>query len=216
MLQRHQLVWLNDAGWREIDAAEWDTQARQLFALWAAQGLPLVVTRQRSDARLALGLPAPLSFDRRRIAVEVGHESVLRRGEFPSAESIEFARHDTLRAHWQAMCRALAASGCAPRVYGGHGWQAITGLAYVHPASDVDLLLPATGTAMADAVCHVLIGASPSLPRLDGELVFPDGAGIAWREWRQWRGGRARQLLVKRLRGASLECPSFAHEVIAC
>jgi phosphoribosyl-dephospho-CoA transferase len=216
MLQRHQLVWLNDAGWREIDAGEWYMQARQLFALWAAEGLPLVVTRQRSDARLALGLPAPLAFDRRRIAVEVAHESLLRCGAFPSAETIELARHDTLRAHWQALCRALVASGCAPRVYGGHGWQAITGLAYVHPASDVDLLLQVSSAGVADAVCDALVAASAALPRLDAELVFPDGAGIAWREWRQWRGGRARQLLVKRLRGASLECPSFAHEVIAC
>jgi phosphoribosyl-dephospho-CoA transferase len=40
--------------------------------------------------------------------------------------------------------------------------------------------------------------------RLDGELVFPDGAAVAWREWHACRGGRTRRLLVKRLDGATL------------
>jgi len=44
-------------------------------------------------------------------------------------------------------------------------------------------------------------------PRLDGELVFPDGAAIAWREWVAHREGRAAQVLVKRLRGVALESP---------
>ena len=41
-------------------------------------------------------------------------------------------------------------------------------------------------------------------PRLDGELRFPDGAAVAWREWEAWRAGRSRAVLVKRLDGCSL------------
>ena len=42
-------------------------------------------------------------------------------------------------------------------------------------------------------------------PRLDGELVFDDGAAVAWREWIEWRAGRARAVLVKRLHGVALQ-----------
>ena len=57
----------------------------------------------------------------------------------------------------------------------------------------------------ADEVARALATASWAGPRLDGELLFPDGAAIAWREWSDYRQGRASQVLVKRLRGVALE-----------
>jgi phosphoribosyl-dephospho-CoA transferase len=46
-LQRHQLAWLTDAGWRRVLAGGWDAQALDCLSHWAQQRLPLVVTRQR-------------------------------------------------------------------------------------------------------------------------------------------------------------------------
>mgnify|MGYP003948967173 CR=1 FL=1 len=104
--------------------------------------------------------------------------------------------------------RGSAAAGCRARVYGGFGWQALTRLAYVHPDSDLDLLLPVSAPVHADVVVQVLAEATWQGPRLDGELLFPDGAAIAWREWRDYRQARVAQVLVKRLRGVALESPA--------
>jgi hypothetical protein len=230
---------------------------------------------------------------------------------------------------WRSLLASLAAVGCAPRVYGGYGWQTLTQLAYVHADSDLDLLLPVDSATQADEVGRVLAsadGVSPAVaplaltpigmtpigvrscllpgaavaggvrscllpdlsretsihslaedwpgaglqgrdgdvenavigpisehdarcqspsemmqkarpdpelggvarqkarpdpmrdpmrgppamwpgPRLDGEMLFPDGAAIAWREWVAHREGRTAQVLVKRLRGVAMESP---------
>ena len=213
-LRRQQLLRLSGEGWARVLDAPWDATARQCLALWAARGLPLVVTRQPMPVAgtLATGLPAPARFRRLRLAVAVAPRHVMFLDEFPAAEAIARLLPRTCVGAWRALIGLLAAAGCAPRVYGGYGWQALTRLAYVHAASDIDLLLPVASSVQADAVARVLATAAWPGPRLDGELLFPDGAAVAWREWLAHREGRAAQVLVKRLHGVALEapCASFA------
>jgi phosphoribosyl-dephospho-CoA transferase len=207
---RQQLVRLGGDGWAHVLEAPWDDQARDCLALWARRGLPLVVTRQRpaQGDMLATGLPAPASHGRRRLAVAVAPRDVLRLDEFPAAEAVAPGLPPALAADWHALVAALAAQGCAARVYGGFGWQALTGMAYVHAESDLDLLLPVETAAQADAIARLLAlseGVRWNGPRLDGELLFADGAASAWREWLAYREGRAAQVLVKRLHRVALE-----------
>lgn len=208
-LRRQQLVRLSGEGWARVLDAPWDATARQCLALWAARGLPLVVTRQPVDApdSLATGLPAPARFRRLRLAVAVAPRHVMFLDEFPAAETVARLLSRTQAAGWHALVAQLAAADCLPRVYGGYGWQAITRLAYVHAASDVDLLLPVVSHAQADAVARLLSDFAWDGPRLDGELLFPDGAAVAWREWLAHRQGHAARVLVKRLHGVALEAP---------
>ncbi len=205
---RQQLLRLGGEGWAKVLEAPWDDEARDCLALWARRGLPLVVTRQPPAPGdvLATGLPAPASHRRRRLAVAVAPRDVLLLDEFPDAAAAADDLPPDLAPAWHALLAALAANGCAARVYGGHGWQVLTRLAYVHPASDLDLLLPVRSAAQADAVSRVLADARAWRgPRLDGELLFADGAAVAWREWLAYREGRAAQVLVKRLHGVALE-----------
>ena len=206
-LHRQQLVRLSGPGWTHVLGAPWDADARACLTLWAARGLPLVVTRQppSHDDTLATGLPAPSRFRRRRLAVAVAPRDVLFLDEFPNADAVTRLLPRGLASAWRSLAAALAASDCAVRVYGGYGWQALTRLAYVHAASDIDLLLPVSSSAQADEVAHALAALAWNGPRLDGELLFPDGAAVAWREWRDHREGRVAQVLVKRLRGVALE-----------
>ncbi|CAN5321724.1 malonate decarboxylase holo-[acyl-carrier-protein] synthase [soil metagenome] len=214
--QRQQLVWLTPAGWRQVRNTDREAGQRDCIEHWAAAGLPLVVTRQHEHRHLALGLAAPLAFDRFRIAIAIDREQVDRLGEFPAAARIERALPGESRASWRRLVALLAHLACPARVYGGHGWQALTGMRYVHEDSDIDLLMPVATPARADAVCAALIDLGPGLPRLDGELLFPDGAAIAWREWLQRRSGQADRLLVKRTGGAALESFDFAEPSPAC
>jgi len=211
LLRRQQLLRLSAAGWTRLLDAPWDAGARACLALWAARGLPLVVTRQPSsdDDRVATGLPAPARHRRRRLSLAVALDDVMFLDEFPAAEAATRLLRRGLEPALRTLLASLGAAGCAPRVYGGYGWQALTQLAYVHAASDLDLLLPVDGAAQADAVVQVLAAAAWDGPRLDGELLFGDGAAVAWREWLAWRQGRVEQVLVKRLRGVALESPGL-------
>lgn len=214
VLQRHQLVGLNQAGWDDIQARPWDDMARACLAHWAARRLPLVVTQQRAGLQggvMALGLAAPLQWQRRKFALQVqrGHLRPFRDSrdcrDFPAASAVAGLLPPAIRPGWLGLCEKLACLGSAARVYGSHGWQQLTGLDYLHPESDIDLRLAVSTPAMADAVAAALDGAVFGGPRLDGELVFPDGAAVAWREWLQWRARKVDGILVKRLGGPALE-----------
>ena len=209
-LRRQQLIRLSGPGWARVLDAPWDATARSCLGVWAARGLPLVVTRQPPVAgeRVATGLPAPARYGRRRLALAVEPDDVSRFDEFPPAAAATRLLPRAVAAPWRALLATLAAADCAPRLYGGFGWQVLTRMAYVHAGSDVDLLLPVVSAAQADAVARALASAAWDGPRLDGELQFPDGGAIAWREWHAHRQGGAAQVLVKRLHGVALECPA--------
>lgn len=209
--RRHQLVWLDEFGWYRIliaapGSAEHDAQVQGCLELWAQRRWPLVV-RQRAVDRaaagsplpLALGLPAPAGWGRRRIGVEVAADAVCRRGEFPLAAEVRLLLPAEAQGRWEDLCAGFERLGIMARVYGSYGWQRLTGLDHLHPASDIDLLLAVADATLADAACALLQRAAPMAPHIDGELAFPDGSAVAWREWARWRVGQTRSVLVKRI-----------------
>jgi phosphoribosyl-dephospho-CoA transferase len=212
-LRRHRLAFLSDAGWAGVRARAWDAQAQACVDHWAAHRLPLVITRQPLDASvdapIALGLPAPLRWDRRRLAVQVPRNALAWFDEFPRFADAAGLLPRIPRAAWRTLGRQLAACDVSARIYGAYGWQLLTGLPYVRERSDIDLWIGVRDAEQADTVAHHLECFAPRHPRLDGELVFEDGTAVAWREWHAWRAGRARHLLVKRLHGASMADASF-------
>ncbi|MDR6454773.1 phosphoribosyl-dephospho-CoA transferase [Variovorax beijingensis] len=208
-LRRHQLARLSTSGWAAVLGRPWDAQARDCLAHWASHQLPLVVTRQPADATadgwIALGLPAPARWDRRRIALQVPHAAVHGLGEFPRLDDMQKLLPPPARGAVRELLGRLDASHATARVFGSFGWQAISGLDHVRDDSDLDLSIPIDDAAHADAVVRALGSFEAERPRLDGELMFADGAAVAWREWREWRAGRARAVMVKRLDGVCLQ-----------
>jgi phosphoribosyl-dephospho-CoA transferase len=206
-LARHRLVWLSDAGWQTLLPQAPDAPSRQCLAHWAREHLPLVVTRQPpGDAALAVGLAMPARWGRRKLGLRVAPEHLLYCGGFPAAADIATMLPLAARTPWRLLCAELARLGVSPRVHGSHGWQKITGLPYLRPGSDIDLHIAVDGDSLADRVVTLLqLGTGVAGRRIDGELLFPDGAAIAWREWLQLREGRVREVLVKRLDGVALE-----------
>jgi phosphoribosyl-dephospho-CoA transferase len=205
-LRRHELVRLSAAGWRCAMTQQAEEQARRCLHHWAAHDLPLVVATQSAgdNGVVALGLPAPLCWDRRRLSLRIARAD-LRRGDgtFPRLDECADALPND-DARWSDFLTALQRLLPAARVGGSFGWQRTTGLRYVRAGSDLDLLLPTAGVAHADTLAALLAGADLAAPRLDGEFCFDDGSAVAWREWAAWRERRTRAILVKRLRGAFL------------
>ncbi len=207
-LQRHTLVWLHAQAWQDVLARTGaDAAAQACLAHWAEHGLPLVVTQQPAGAEDAwqLGVSAPLCWSRRRLFVSVPALAIARTGAFPLAADIDAHGGAGWQADWHALCDGWVQAGVEARVYGSHGWQALSGLAHVDADSDIDLLLAVGSAAQADAVVAMLEQSPARGPRLDGELLFPGGGATAWREWARWRRAGRGPILVKRLRGASLE-----------
>ncbi len=214
-LRRHQLVQLNHQGWAQALAQAADSEARDCMAHWAGHGLPVVVARQpvpaASNRAMALGLPAPATWGRRRLAFQVTPAGVGYFDEFPRAALVVRQLPKRVRTAWLGLCADLDGAGVRARVYGSHGWQCLTGLEHLRPGSDLDLLLAVADPAQADHAAALLLAHDLLFPhpRLDGELVFGNGAAVAWREWLAWRAGSAQAVLVKRLQGAELARGAF-------
>ncbi len=220
-LRRHQLVWLDEYAWHRVLATASSnypaltvpsSQVQDCLAHWAQQGWPLVVTRQAAEPAalapagvLALGLAAPARWGRQPISVSASWPGVARQGAFPTAGDIGPELPAAAQPGWQRLCQGLARLGLQAQVYGSYGWQRITGMNYVHAASDIDLLIAVRTAAQADLAAALLRAGEGGPVRIDGELAFDDGAAVAWREWLRFRAGQTDRILVKRLAGATLE-----------
>jgi len=194
---RNQLVWLHDAAWAQVLAHPWDAQASSLLGHWHAQQLPLVVCRQRAANEahtLSLGLPAPLPWQRRRLGLEVATSAIQRVGDFPLLAPTLLGPQAS--AALQHLLHQLDAWRLQARVYGSYGWQQLSGLPCVRGDSDLDLLIAVPNRDTAAQVARLLQGLE--LPcRVDGELLFPTGQAVAWREYAQLADEQVARVLVK-------------------
>ncbi len=208
-LRRHRLVYLTAEGWSGVLRRAWEPQAQAFLVQWAAHGLPLVVTRQppqyAAEGMIALGLPSALAWGKLRLAVQVAEAEIQDFAEFPGLGDVLELLPACATASASRLLQALDACGVTARVFGSYGWQSISGLPYLRPESDLDLCIGVNGIAQADTVVALLQAQAMPLPRIDGELMFTNGASVAWREWEAWRGGHARALIVKHLDCIALE-----------
>jgi len=202
--ERHQLVWIGDEAWADLVAGAECSEARDIVAHWRSRRLPLVVCRQPEGLaaeRLAVGLPAPRRWPRRRLSLDVPRAAVLFAGAFPSL--LQVARRNRWERSAFALHDALAGAGASARVHGSYGWEALTDEGFVHAASDIDLCIAVPDFDAAQrAVAH--LGAARLPRRLDGEIVFADGQAVAWRELGRLLSLDTDDILVKSLHGPRL------------
>lgn len=188
MHSRHDLVWLTPRGWDAALARALPGQ-HEAIEQWQGQGWPAVVRRDEAGAapgNVSLGLALPPDADgvKRRIALHAPESEIAKSA--PALPLLDAA--DAAPAHWRPALDMLA-HALPLRAFGSLALQAITGQAYLTPKSDIDLLFHPTTRSMLDAGLAIM-SASP-LP-LDGEIVFPSGDAVAWKEW-----AGAERVLVK-------------------
>lgn len=193
MFSRHELVWLTGRGW---DAAGERALPGQHAAIeqWQREDWPTIV--RRADIGLAagqvsLGIPLPPTPDgvKGRIALTACEIDVAQcRPALALADAAQAAP-----AHWRPALDVLAAS-LPLRAYGSLAMQAITGQTYLTPSSDIDLLFCPTDANALHAGLVRLEQTAVALP-LDGEIIFPTGAAVAWKEWLNASRNEARVLV---------------------
>lgn len=204
-MQRHMLVWLDAAGWTAAQATD-EPQHKAVFRLWQMQSWPVIVRRADADAapdEICLGLPLPPDEDsgqKVRISLRA-HTSHIRK----ASPAMALAR--VLRASpstWRAQLAALErdAVGMPLRVYGSLAMEAITELPYVSETSDVDILFYPTTRPQLENGIAILSRHAALLP-LDGEVVFPGGAAVSWKEWMMAIANPAK-VIVKELHAVRL------------
>jgi phosphoribosyl-dephospho-CoA transferase len=132
---------------------------------------------------VCLGIPAPPDVDsgqkvRLGLASELCHVAEVRSAlalcdvDAPPAWQLGLASLDI----------ALRAAGVECRVFGSLAMQTLTGERYLGVGSDIDLLLRPLDVAQLDAGLAVVARHAHSLP-LDGEIEFPSGHAVSWKEW---------------------------------
>jgi phosphoribosyl-dephospho-CoA transferase len=205
-LVRHGWVWLND-GWASVLRPPLTPDDHALLSDWRLRGRPLVVARaQPGDPAdtVRLGLATP---DKRRIAVHIGMEAVAFQAPPPPLSAATATAPEAWRPTLEKVAAITAAAGVGAAVFGSLAWEHLTGLSYVRPDSDVDLLFTARRLSQVETVLAGLtdLDRAGAPPRLDGEILLPgtgDSAGgaVAWREL----AARPAKLLVKGVNAVSL------------
>lgn len=193
-LQRHDWVVLSEAGWQNLMTTL--TEEAQQLETWRTANWPLVVRRQDADvlhdkAVVCAGIALPPAHSSvmpqqkgRRISVRLARDEVsTMRAPLALDEALSSAP-----VMWQsALLRLLqtaAEQEMRIQVVGSLAFQAITGLPYLKPESDIDLLMRVNSKAQLAAAVNLLAQFSEVLP-LDGEIIFPNTAAVAWKEWWQ-------------------------------
>ncbi|MTW12091.1 malonate decarboxylase holo-[acyl-carrier-protein] synthase [Pseudoduganella eburnea] len=211
MYARHDLVWLTDEGWQHaLSAALPGTPAHTVIARWACARWPLVVRRRDTAGQpnadicaeagagaevICLGLSAPPDPDsgaKLRLPLAIPARHIARHSAPLQLDAVAHA----IPAAWQLPFARLsdASAGMDLRVFGSLALQALTGQPYLRESSDIDLLFRPRSTSELDAGTLLLASFLGELP-LDGEIVFPSGQAVAWKEWFTARAHTERVLI---------------------
>ena len=194
---RHDLFRVDASHWHVLAAMEGEGTRSFWLRKWASRNWPVIVRRaddESSPDTVAVGMPLPPSCGKLRIALHVPMVAVAER--VPPVLLAECRRAAPPR--WGTVLDQLQALGnataVAPGVCGSLLWQYLTGLAYLHDASDIDVLWQVTSLAQAPAIA----GAFPDIERrtgirIDGEILSERGWGVHWREFESQAPG----MLVK-------------------
>jgi phosphoribosyl-dephospho-CoA transferase len=99
-----------------------------------------------------------------------------------------------------------ARAGVEPSAFGSLLWQHQTGLTHLSPQSDLDLLWPVPpGFDVLSLISGIAEVQRDAPLRIDGEVIFPDGSAVNWRElWTARRAADRTSVLAKTMEGVRL------------
>lgn len=201
--RRHTLVYLHARAWsRMLQDHAWLGQ-HALLQTWAARGWPLIARRRAAHEGegVAVGLPLPPSAGKARIALLVREDDIERVAALPTLEQAMTTAPAAWQPHLYTLLRVAADHEVFVQVFGSLAWQHLTGLSYVTDASDLDLAWSAPrGPRMATLLDAIARTDTVAPMRVDGEIIFADGAAANWRELH----GRAAQVILKTSTGLTL------------
>lgn len=213
--RRHELLEIAPHAWRRILHGA-PSAGPLLVEGWAARGWPVIV-RRRSETEyrefIPVGLPLPRGSGVRRMSLLVAPRDVLRRSSPAPLETTAGTADQAWRKTIDSLVAIGAGAGVEPLTIGSLLWQHLTGLAYLTPESDLDVLWPVHPGVDVRSLVRDIAAVERDAPlRIDGEVVFPDGTAVNWRELREaCRAAEPHLVMTKTIDGVRLlEVPFLA------
>jgi phosphoribosyl-dephospho-CoA transferase len=245
-LSRHTLVWIKPQYSKDVAAQITEDVLRAQVDAWLAADRPLVVARQPEDVgaghareqkdnrghgpllqdrfsvgkktgeTISVGLALPPAQGKVRIVLNVNASDIGRHTP-PLKLSDAIANAPT---EWQPALAELDAAamdiGIELRVFGSLAWQSLSGLQYVMPQSDIDLLWhPKSHKQLQQGIALLACWEQSSGLRADGEVLFGGSSAVSWREWSALKTGDDQRVLVKRESSAELVAARELLEMLA-
>jgi len=197
-----------------------DDAMRAQVTSWLAADRPLVFARQPCgdvlSNNIAVGLALPPAQGKRRIALSVAAHDIARyTPPLLLADAIAHAP-----AGWQPALSELDTAAMEIdielRVFGSLAWQALSGIQYLTPQSDIDLLWhPQSHAHLQQGIALLTQWEQTSGLRADGEVLFGGSSAVSWREWATLKSGDDQRVLVKRASSAELVAARELLEMLA-
>jgi phosphoribosyl-dephospho-CoA transferase len=219
-LSRHTLVWIRPECRAAVAAQVADDGMRTQVAAWLDADRPLVVARQQCSGTpsnsIAVGLALPPAQGKRRIALRVAAHDIER--HIPPLLFADALAHAPVA--WQSSLADLHDAAMnldiELRVFGSLAWQALSGLQYLTPQSDIDLLWhPLSNTQLQQGIALLARWEQDHGLRADGEVLFGINSAVSWREWATLKSGDDQRVLVKRASSAELVAAGELLELLA-
>jgi phosphoribosyl-dephospho-CoA transferase len=212
MFARHDLVWLSGQGWQRAYSTT-PAHYHSTTEKWRDADWPTIVRRTDADllpSQLSIGItmpPDPIDGCKTRIGLRVARSDISKvLPPLPVAEIID-AAPQAWRSSLAALESDASVAGLTIRAYGSVALHALTRQTYLTAASDIDVLLHPVSGAQLYLALELLNFYARCLP-LDGEIVFPNGQAVAWKELssalQSGNGTRGTRVLVKEMRGVYL------------
>jgi len=185
---RHELLQVAPKFWASLLASQPAISTAPYLKNWADRGWPVIVRRWMDDDVLPdivpVGVPLPPVAGKQRISFLVSEQAVLARSPRPALYSVKGVAGYS----WQHTIEALLVlgerHGVAPAAFGSLLWQYKTGLPYLSPQSDLDVLWPLSCDCDIDSILVGIADIDERAPmRIDGEIVFSNGSAVNWREF---------------------------------
>jgi phosphoribosyl-dephospho-CoA transferase len=190
VLARHMRVWPTAFAWASMADSARDATARAALGLWSARGWPLVVRRPDdgesfcADKNISVGLALPPALGKGRLKFKITSDGVKAHAGPLALDDVVAAMEPAWQRALGPLARDAASARVMLRVFGSAAWQTQTGLVYLHEQSDIDVLVePANRDELDTALALFECFERKTRVRLDGEIVFPGGDAVAWREW---------------------------------
>ena len=200
--KRHDLLHLAPEAWDLALAAHPLRAATPLLAGWTVRAWPVIVRRRMpcdDPNRVAIGVPLPPAAAKLRIALTVPIEGVIKRPASVSLKNAACAAPAVWKPTVSRLVALRAEHGVEPVAFGSLLWQHQTGLKYLSSQSDLDVLWPVSrDCAIFSLLLEIAEIEEASPVCIDGEIVFPDGRAVNWRElYNAMRQDAPAQVLVK-------------------
>jgi phosphoribosyl-dephospho-CoA transferase len=186
LLRRHSFVWITDSG-SSSRFAEGKTTLNDVVCLrnWLGRGRPVIIRRpciSEDGKSVYVGLSLPPDPVKRRLAFRLPFSSLANVVEPPLWT--ECAQAFSESSHMASPILSIIEAAKLPlQTFGSYAWQHHTGLSYVTPHSDIDLIIPINRREDWRRFRHLMSETQMTDHRVDLEIILNGDASFHWREF---------------------------------